>query len=187
MKRFALAGLAVLAMVFAGAVMVQAQDEEGNAAAAGEEQPAETQETAEAPGQALDEAAVKEAVLGYITTDTRLKGGHFLLFDTVMNRAWRLKDPKPAGKARSQGPDASVVCVKMTSGVGNDRKTLDVDFFVGKGETGGLVVNDIKIHKVSNVERFTYDENNQIKVPAKRTVKKTVKKAAPGPAPKTPR
>jgi hypothetical protein len=130
----------------------------------------------------LDATQVKSVASEYIEKDMKLKGGEFLFYDPAELKVWKLKNPKIHEDVRNQDANVSVVCVDLVSGKGKTKTALDVDLFIVKGASGNVEVSDIKIHKVGRKERYTYDENNQIRPVPKKAKSRSKKKAAPKPA-----
>ncbi len=128
----------------------------------------------------LDAGKVKAAVSEYVTGDMTLKGGEFYFNDTSTKAAklWKLRKPQVHPDVRAVDAETSVVCVDMTSGKGDSKKLLDVDFWVKKGADKALKVTGIRVHKVGKKEQYIFDENNQVAPVPKKSRKKARRAAA---------
>ena len=126
----------------------------------------------EHPGKAekIKPDQVKEAILDYIRSDTKLKGGSFLIWDDKEQRIWNLDFSELHKKVMVLEDKTYFACVDFNAQVKQPdgsvkTATLDIDFWLEKGEDGNLKVSMIKIHKVGGVPRYKYegDKIKQIK------------------------
>ena len=105
---------------------------------------------------------VKEAILGYIHSDTELKGGYFLIWDDAEQRIWKLDFSKPHEKVMVLEDGTYFMCTDFRSQEKQPdgsmkTATLDIDFWLEGGKDGKLTVDRIKIHKVGGMPRFKYE------------------------------
>ncbi len=121
--------------------------------------PAEEEHPGGHPGIALVEKdAVKKAIEEYIEKDTELKGGYFLLWDDKEKQTLRLEFSRFHEKVRYiEDEGAYFVCTDFISL--DNRRLIDVDFWLKPTEDGSLEVTAIKIHKVNNRPRFIYEKD----------------------------
>ncbi len=113
----------------------------------------------EHPGEEwVEKDRVKEAIKEYVEKDRALKGGYFLLWDDKEGRTLRLKFSKFHKKVRYiKDEGAYFMCTDFISV--DDRRLIDVDFWLKPAEDGTLRVTAIKIHKVNNFPRFIYEKD----------------------------
>ncbi len=111
------------------------------------------------PGEEwVEKDQVKQTIKDYIEGDARLKGGYFLLWDDKERRTLRLKFSKFHKKVRYiKDEGAYFMCTDFISL--DDRRLIDVDFWLKPAEDGTLRITTIKIHKVNNVPRFIYEKD----------------------------
>lgn len=121
--------------------------------------------TQEHPGkeEKINPDKVREAIMSYIQQDTKLKG-YFLIWDDKEQHVWKLDFSKLHEKAMVLKDETYFMCTdfkaeeKQPDG-SVKTATLDIDFWLDKGEDSNLKVSMIKIHKVRGVPRFQYEED----------------------------
>ncbi len=122
--------------------------------------PASDEHPGEHPGtEQVEKDAVKEAIKEYIEKDTELKGGYFLLWDDKEKQTLRLEFSRFHEEVRYiKDEDAYFMCTDFVSL--DNRRLVDVDFWLKPTEDGSLEVTAIKIHKVNNIPRFIYEKDS---------------------------
>ncbi len=101
----------------------------------------------------LDELAV--AITGYIEQDSKLKGGYFLIYDTVDKKMLQLELVKVhEGKLAALGEGVYFACTDMKAA---DDTIYDLDFFM-KGTRHGIETTAVSVHKKSGVARYFWKE-----------------------------
>ncbi|MEE9613520.1 MAG: hypothetical protein V3W31_01020 [Thermodesulfobacteriota bacterium] len=149
MKRVLLSFLVLFALVVALPASVTAEEEE---------------HPGEHPGEDSEGMAdhVRKAIKEFIWEDTRLKGGHFLVWDEKEEQARVLDFVKFHEKVRFiKKKEVYFMCTDFK---GRDGTVLDMDFWLKKTDDGFLKVTEVKIHKVAGKPRYTYDKDEMKEV-----------------------
>ncbi|MEO0295058.1 MAG: hypothetical protein ABIM85_03455, partial [candidate division WOR-3 bacterium] len=97
---------------------------------------------------------VKRAITDYVNTDSKLKGGYFLIWDPELKQVWKLNFKELHKEVRVLSDGTYFMCSDFK--VADGETILDIDFWL-KEDMMGLKVVDIKIHKISGKERFKYE------------------------------
>ncbi|MEO0271304.1 MAG: hypothetical protein ABIN15_06415 [candidate division WOR-3 bacterium] len=97
---------------------------------------------------------LKRAITDYVNTDSKIKGGYFLIWDTELKQVWRLNFKGLHKEVRVLSDGRYFMCSDFISADGET--ILDIDFWL-KEDMMDLKVVDIKIHKISGKERFKYE------------------------------
>lgn len=108
-------------------------------------------------GMTLD--ALEGAITGYIAEDSKLKGGYFLVYDTVDKEPLSLKLVKVhKDKLATLGNGLYFACTDMKAA---DGTVYDLDFFMQQTDDG-IETTEIAVHKKSGEPRYTWREVNGI-------------------------
>ena len=119
------------------------------------EQPKEGSEKEELTA---DELA--DAIEAYIEDDADLKGGYFLVFDSVDKKPLALTlDKVHRDKLASIGNGVYFACTDMKA---TDGTAYDVDVFMVEDEDEVLQTTDIGIHKKAGKTRYTWKEEGGV-------------------------
>ena len=103
--------------------------------------------------------ALADAITGYIDEDSKLKGGYFLVFDTVDKEPLQLVLIKVyKDKLAALGEGVYFACTDMKAA---DGTVYDLDFFM-KETDAGIETTEIAVHKKSGKPRYTWKEENGI-------------------------
>ncbi len=101
----------------------------------------------------LDALAV--AITEYVELDTKLKGGFFLIYDTVDKKPLQLKLVKVhKDKLASLGDGVYFACTDMKT---MDGTLYDLDFFM-KRTDHGIETTEVSVHKKSGEPRYGWKE-----------------------------
>ncbi len=100
-----------------------------------------------------------EAIAGYIEEDSKLKGGYFLVYDTVDKKPLQLELLKVhRDKLATLGEGVYFACTDMRAA---DGTVYDLDFFM-KETDDGIETTEIAVHKKSGKPRYSWKEENGI-------------------------
>lgn len=152
MKRYAVAFVAAVAMIVLAA-----------ASGAQEHPEHPTDDKANEP---VTIEMLSKAIAEYVETDSKLKGGYFLVYDPVAETPLRLTlDKVHEDKLATLGNGVYFACADFKAA---DGRIYDLDIFM-KGNGGGLDPTEVSIHKVSGTPRYNWTEENGVwkKVTAK--------------------
>ena len=105
-----------------------------------------------------DEDMVQE-VTSYIESARGFSGGFFMVKDFVGQSKLQLKLRSVHDKMHYVGSDTYFICVDFE---GTDNKLYDVDIFMRGRNKDELEATEIRVHKVDNVSRYTWYEENGI-------------------------
>jgi hypothetical protein len=95
----------------------------------------------------------------YVLMESRVNGGHFLLFDEKTQKPLAL-DPKTfsnKGLLCSSG-DIAFVCTQMR---GRDGLLYDIDFFINTKQ-GREELDTVQVHAIDGKERYTWVQKGDI-------------------------
>jgi hypothetical protein len=151
MKR-PIAAIAVLLFALGTSAVAQEHPEHPKKGEAKQEHPEHPQAKGELT---LDTLA--EAITDYIETDTKLKGGAFLVLDPQSKTVLQLKLAK-VHKDRLSGLGNGVyfACTDMEAA---DGTVYDLDFFMQQTEHG-IHTTEVAIHKQGGKPRYNWKEEN---------------------------
>ena len=100
-----------------------------------------------------------EAITAYIEEDSNLKGGYFLVYDTVDKTPLQLELLKVhKDKLATLGNGVYFACTDMKAA---DGTVYDLDFFMQQTDDG-IETTEIAVHKKSSKPRYTWKEVNGI-------------------------
>lgn len=126
--------------------------------------------------------AFVEAVEEYISSKEEEEGA-FKVRDGELGKTWDLSLLRiHKDRIARLGEDKFFACADFEESGGKAKKTLDLDFFVTRGEDGTFAVDEIPVHKVEGKPRYTYnDANERVPVPGakKKPAGKSKKKEHP--------
>jgi len=109
------------------------------------------------PEVTIDQMA--RAITDYVNSDTQLKGGYFLVFDSAAKKVLQLTLDKVHKDRLSQvGDNLFFACSDFTETGG---RMYDLDFFM-KNVGGDLTVTDIMIHKEDGKARYEWYEEDGV-------------------------
>ena len=114
----------------------------------------------EHPGDAktafkVDVEAMSSAITDFVDHDSKLKGGHFMVFDQKSKKPLVLTLSKVHKDRLSQvGENLYFACCDFNAA---GDKVFDLDFFM-KETDGALVVTEVLIHKENGTARYTWFE-----------------------------
>lgn len=118
------------------------------------EQPEHPQDAAK-----IDVEMMAAAITGYVETDTKLKGGFFLVFDAASSQPLQLTLAKVHKERLAQvGDNLYFACSDFNEKSG---KLFDLDFFM-MAEDGKLEVTEVMIHKEDGKPRYSWFEDEGI-------------------------
>jgi hypothetical protein len=127
-----------------------------------QEHPEHPKDKAEAKTEAaqkmtLDELA--DAIASYIETDSKLKGGYFLVYDAEEKKPLLLQlDKVHKERLASLGNGVYFACTDMKSSAGI---VYDLDFFMVRSERG-IETTQVAIHKKAGKPRYGWMEENGV-------------------------
>jgi hypothetical protein len=100
-----------------------------------------------------------KGIQAYVTQDSALKGGRFLVYDPVQAKVLDLKLTKiHLDKLAQVSAGLYFACCDFTA---TDGHAYDVDFWMKEGAEG-LAVSEIKVHKVDGVPRYAWVEKDGV-------------------------
>jgi len=156
------------ALMFSAGIMVL-----NNSTAFGQEHPehptkskessdhAKNSEHPEHPTEAfkVNIATMAKAINDYVDTDSKLKGGFFLVYDSESKSALQLTLTKVHEERLAQvGENLYFACSDFDDVSG---KSFDLDFFMKK-ENDQLVVTEVMIHKQDGKARYSWVEKDGV-------------------------
>lgn len=98
-----------------------------------------------------------EAIEEYVASDAQLKGGFFMVYDTLQGKTLQLTlDKVHTDKLASLGNDVYFACADFNA---EDGHLYDLDIFM-KDAGSELEVSEISIHKMDGQPRYTWVEEN---------------------------
>lgn len=132
------------------------------------EHPAEhpQEHPAEAKASALTKEELAEAISSYVEQDAALKGGFFLVYDTVARKPLALTLKKVHTDRLSLiGDQVYFACADFETPAG---RVYDLDIFMRGPDREHLEVTEVAVHKEAGAERYTWLEKDGVwkKVPA---------------------
>ncbi|MEE9269986.1 MAG: hypothetical protein V3V49_06970 [Candidatus Krumholzibacteria bacterium] len=115
-----------------------------------------------APAQEDDKASVEttvealvKAITGYIDEDSKLKGGYFLVYDTVDKKPLQLQLLEVHQSLHATADDGVYfACADMKAA---DGTVYDLDFFM-KQTDEGIETTEVTVHKKSGKPRYGWKE-----------------------------
>lgn len=144
----------ILAILFSWPQMTLAQE---HPAPEHPEKKAVTTEGKASTKMTLD--ALEKAISGYIDEDSKLKGGYFLVYDTVDKKPLQLEILKVhKDKLATLGEGVFFACTDMKAA---DGTVYDLDFFM-KETDDGIETTEVAVHKKSGKPRYAWKEVNGI-------------------------
>ena len=115
------------------------------------------------PKLEVTKESMAKAISGYIKQDSKMKGGHFLVYDPQAKKTLTLTLDKVHQDRLSQvGESLFFACSDFKS---SDGKSYDLDFFMqGKETPSGmeLSVSEIMIHKEDGKARYAWNEEGGV-------------------------
>lgn len=146
--------LPALLLLFGAAVAVAGEHPEHPEKEAEGEHPEHPQDAAK-----IDVEMMAMAITEYVETDTKLKGGFFLVFDAVSSKPLQLTLAKVHKERLAQvGDNLYFACSDFNEKSG---KLFDLDFFM-MAEDGKLKVTEVMIHKEDGKPRYSWFEDQGI-------------------------
>ena len=107
---------------------------------------------------AMTAEAVGKAVAEFIASDSKLKGGKFLLFDGLVNKVLQLDLLKiHMDRLTGLGNETYFACADFQATNG---KVYDLDIFMHGQSAENMQVTEISIHKEEGVERYGWREKD---------------------------
>jgi len=101
-----------------------------------------------------------KAIKGYVSKDSALKGGYFLVYDSVTKKTLELKLDKVHKKRLAKvGPGVYFACADFKA---TDGKTYDLDIFMKGHSAKHLRVTEVSVHKVDGKARYGWVEKKGI-------------------------
>jgi hypothetical protein len=119
------------------------------------EHPSEHPKKGDERAQEITTDALAQGIEGYIQKEAKMKGGYFLIFDTVDKKPLVLTLEKVhRDKLASLGNGMYFACTDMKN---TDGVVYDLDFFMADVE-GGLQPSEVSIHKKAGKPRYGWKE-----------------------------
>ncbi|MFQ5600535.1 MAG: hypothetical protein ACE5G2_08275 [Candidatus Krumholzibacteriia bacterium] len=154
MQKRILAGLTALLILIAASAFGQEHSEHPKKTEHPSEHPEHPEEQAVSE-MTLDMLA--EAITRYIESDAKLKGGYFLVYDTVDEKTLQLELLKVhKERLATLGHGVYFACTDMEA---TDGTVYDLDFFM-KQTDGGTETTEVAVHKKSGKPRYGWKEDN---------------------------
>ncbi len=118
-----------------------------------------TQEHPEEQEPMVTRETLARDISDYLKGDAALKGGFFLIYDRQDRKALTLTlDRVHDDRLAKVGKDLYFACADFKT---PENRLYDLDFFMRKSESG-LQVNEITIHKVGGIARYTWKEEQGV-------------------------
>ncbi len=115
--------------------------------------------TAEETVKPLSTDELADAITTEVHRDTKLKGGHFLIYDKDQDEVLALQlDKVHRERVAHIGNDVYFVCADFKERRGT---MYDLDFWM-KRDDKGLHVNEITVHKVDGKARYNWSEERGV-------------------------
>jgi hypothetical protein len=103
--------------------------------------------------------ALADAIAGYIQHDSKLKGGYFLVYDTLEKKPLALRLEKVhKDRLATLGEGVYFACTDMKAG---DGTLYDLDFFMKRAEHG-TETTEVAIHKKAGKPRYNWKEEGGV-------------------------
>ena len=107
----------------------------------------------------ITKEALAEAITSFVSADSELKGGYFMVYDAVSKAPLLLTLTKVhEDKLALLSESLCFVCADFKEAGG---KMYDLDFFVNT-DGGDLVVSEVMVHKQDGKPRYTWNEENGV-------------------------
>ncbi len=107
----------------------------------------------------VDKEALAIAITNYVNKDTKLKGGFFMLYDSVDKKPLALTLTKVHKDRLSKvGENLYFACSDFKEVGGT---MYDLDFFM-KSVDDNLMVTEVKVHKKADTPRYKWHEMNGV-------------------------
>jgi len=107
----------------------------------------------------LTMAELARAIEDYVTSDARMKGGYFLVYDPIAKAPLALTlERVHEDRLSSLGDGVYFACADFKA---SDGTTYDVDVFM-KSQDNELRPTDVHIHKVAEKPRYTWKEEGGV-------------------------
>ncbi len=107
----------------------------------------------------LTMADLSKAIKNYVTKDSELKGGFYLVYDPVSKKTLELTLDKVHEDRLSKVADGIYfACADFKS---SDGKVYDLDIFM-KGDKSKLEANEVTVHKVDGASRYGWMEEGGV-------------------------
>ena len=145
--------LALLVLLFTGSASVSAQEHPA-------EHPSEhPQEHPTSDKAELTKESLADAIADYVSRDSELKGGFFLVYDNEQGKALALKLEKVhKDRLAALGDSVYFACADFSA---TDGSTYDLDIFMKESEAAMDVYN-ISVHKKNGAARYNWVEKDGI-------------------------
>jgi hypothetical protein len=141
--------LSTLALVLTAGAVYAAEHREHPGRTHAEEHPAEHPGTA-----AITPDEIAKTITGFVTADSKLKGGYFVIYDAKKKEPLALTLVRiHKDKITKLSDDLSFVCADFRTPAG---KMYDLDFYVSHPEGRNMHVSEITIHKEAGVPRYNW-------------------------------
>ena len=109
--------------------------------------------------------AIGEAVAEFIASDSKLKGGKFMVYDGSAKEVLQLDLLKiHMDRLTGLGNDTYFACADFQASNG---KVYDLDIFINGETTDDLAVTEISVHKEEGAERYSWREEDGLWVKVK--------------------
>lgn len=106
------------------------------------------------PRAAVSREALGQAIRDYVTKDSKLKGGYFLVWDGVAKKTLVLTLEKVHDDKLAQvSPGVYFACADFKA---LDGATYDLDIFMAGESATELTTTEIAVHKENGKERYTW-------------------------------
>ena len=120
---------------------------------------AQAEKPTEAKAGAVTIDQMSQAITDFISTDSELKGGFFLVYDASSKKSLQLTLDKVHKERLSQcGDNLFFACSDFKSA---GKEMYDVDFFM-ESKDGKLAVTEIMIHKEDGKARYSWVEKDGV-------------------------
>jgi hypothetical protein len=101
--------------------------------------------------------ALEQAIITYITKDSKLKGGFFLIYDAVDKKPLQLELQKVhKDKLATVRDGVYFACTDMKA---SDGTLYDLDFFMQQTDHG-IETTEVSVHKKAGTPRYGWKEEN---------------------------
>ena len=123
----------------------------------------------EAKKETVTVTMLSKAIKDYVASDSKLKGGSFLVYDPVDKKILQLTLSKVhEEKLSTLGDGVYFACADFQT---PDGKTYDLDIFM-KGDDKRLETTEVTVHKVDGQPRYNWSEKDGIWSKVEATTKK---------------
>jgi len=107
----------------------------------------------------ITKESLAEAITKYVSDDSKLKGGYFMVYDSVQEKPLALTLEKVhKDRLSSLGDGVYFACADFNA---TDGSVYDLDIFM-KDSGKGLKATDVSVHKKDGIARYGWVEKNGI-------------------------